>query len=660
MTNRVIRDRFIQLGAVGLAVAGMAIGGAMLPSIGEEADRNGLRYTDAMVENAPPIVAIGTAIGAFRGLIVDYLWIQLNLMQNAGLYYDMLEDARLITKLQPRFPQVWIFHGHNMAYNISVMTNTAEERWDWVNKGIGLVRNEGLRYNPNETLLYKDLAFWFGHKIDGVSDDAHPYFKRQFAKEWHELLGEPPMIQEDRVAWIKAIADAPPTIDAAIKRTPEVATLLERLNDRVGHFTEDDELVLDADFLRKISWWESVTGQSWIAEKLDAASMLEDEDDGLFAVLAELMADESLTEAWATLLSHLRHRVLIEDYNMRPEKMYEFTRDLGPLDWRHPQAHGLYFARLGSELGEHKVTKEHIHHSINIDRQQLHSLQALARSGRVTYDPYSAVMPGRFPEPSYIETIDRMFEELYIKYIDARGAGGETFMPFMENFMSSSIREAFRAGELDRARSMMDRLDRLFGTGASPPNHKYDGDLDVFVMKETKGEYDRQPHIAPTDVVSSLRYAYRVGIGQRRPDVYKGAIKFADEVTNYFRTHEGLDYDTKLGTGRMRELLALLGRSAEIAFLQVMTDPTIPLEERSLIWSQVDEFEPEMRLRTSDRIRPIIERELSMGPLAGRVTVNQLLPEPLGIEAYRAALAQRALKEVESEDDRKAVGVDRN
>ena len=48
-------------------------------------------------------------------------------------------------------------------------------------------------------------------------------------------------------------------------------------------------------------------------------------------------------------------------------------------------------------------------------------------------------------------------------------------------------------------------------------------------MEETKGEYDRQPHIAPTDVVSSLRYAYRVGIGQRRPDVYKGAIKFAND-----------------------------------------------------------------------------------------------------------------------------------
>jgi hypothetical protein len=319
----------------------------------------------------------------------------------------------------------------------------------------------------------------------------------------------------------------------------------------------------------------------------------------------------------------------------------------------------LYFARLGSELGNHRVVKDNEHNAINIDRQQLHSLQALARSGRITYDPYSPSMPGRIPEPRFIDTIDTMFEKLYIKYIDARGAGGETFMPFMENFMSSAIREAYRAGELDRARVMLDRLDGLFGTGASPPNHKYNEDLDVFVMRETKGEYDRQPHMAPSDVVASLRYGLRVGVGQRRHDVYKEAVNFANEVTHYFRTHEGIDYETKLGTARMRDLVAVLGNSAEIAFLQLMIDPSVSYEERALIWAQVDEFEPELRLRTSDRIRPLVERELEMGPLAGRVTIDEFLPEPPGIESFRAAIAARAVREAEAVDAKKGAGIDR-
>jgi len=206
---------------------------------------------------------------------------------------------------------------------------------------------------------------------------------------------------------------------------------------------------------------------------------------------------------------------------------------------------------------------------------------------------------------------------------------------------------------------MLDRLDRLFGTGASPPNHKYNEDLDVFVLNLTKDEYDRQPHMAPSDVVASLRFGFRAGIGQRRPEIYKDAVRFANQVTDYFRSHEGIDYETKLGSARMRDLLALLGESAEIAFIQVMTDPTIPFDERIQIWTQVDEFEPELRLRTADRIRPAVARELEWGPLAGKVSVDELLPEPPGIAAFRAALADRALKQKQAADDAEAAGVER-
>ena len=89
----------------------------------------GLRYTDVAMEGAPPIVALGTMMGALRGLIVDYLWIKVNMMKEKGLFFELMADSDLITKLQPRFGEVWGFHGHNMAYIISVLTNPEEERW---------------------------------------------------------------------------------------------------------------------------------------------------------------------------------------------------------------------------------------------------------------------------------------------------------------------------------------------------------------------------------------------------------------------------------------------------------------------------------------------------------------------------------------------------
>ena len=189
------RDRIIQLAMCLVAIGGIVLGGTLLGSLIETSERRALRYTDNADENMPPFVALGTAIGAFRGMIVDYLWIKANLMKDRGQFYQVMEDADLITKLQPRFAPVWVFHGHNMAYNISVATNTPEERWEWVKAGIELVRDKGLRYNPNDLELHKELSFWIGHKVDGVSDDAQMYYKREWAREWHYLLGEPPADQ---------------------------------------------------------------------------------------------------------------------------------------------------------------------------------------------------------------------------------------------------------------------------------------------------------------------------------------------------------------------------------------------------------------------------------------------------------------------------------
>ena len=168
-----MNNRLIQAIAFVVMLISAAVSGSMLSPMHRMIEEKSLRYTDVSVEGAPFIVAMGTAIGALRGLIVDYLWIKVHIMKEKGLFYEVMDAAELITKLQPRCGAVWVFHGHNMAYNISVATNTQEERWEWVNAGIRLVRDEGLRYNPTDLTMYRELAFWFAHKIEGYADDAH-------------------------------------------------------------------------------------------------------------------------------------------------------------------------------------------------------------------------------------------------------------------------------------------------------------------------------------------------------------------------------------------------------------------------------------------------------------------------------------------------------
>ena len=250
-----MNDRLIQLGAMAILAGGVAAAGLLQPKMIAIADRDQLRYTDESVEGAPPIVAIGTAIGALRGLIVDYLWIKVTIQKEKGLLYEVMADSDLITKLQPRFPEVWAFHGHNLAYNISVMTNTPEERWAWVNNGISLVRERGVRYNPNDLELCKELAFWFSHKIDGIADDAHLYYKRQFAREWQLVLGVPPYDYEERKAWIKAIADAPDTLEGVYEKTPEAKAFVEELQAKLAPLGPRYEFAVDKRFLLLYGEW---------------------------------------------------------------------------------------------------------------------------------------------------------------------------------------------------------------------------------------------------------------------------------------------------------------------------------------------------------------------------------------------------------------------
>ena len=511
-------DRLIQIGALAFAAAAFTGAGVLLPGIMKQSEEHGLRYTDVSVDGAPPFIAIGTAIGAMRGLIVDYLWIKVNLMKDQGLYYEVMADAEMITKLQPRFAPVWTFHGHNMAYNISVATNTPEERWEWVNAGIRLVRNDGIRANPNDLVLHKDLAFWHAHKLDGVSDDAHLFYKLEFARVWHSILGEPPVDVQERIAWIKEIADAPGTLQAAEVQSPGVLELVDRLKNDFSELQETGEpFTINQRFLGTMSWWDAINEHSYVASTLGAADELRSRNDRLFLILDQLANDPEYAEAWKTLMAHARKRVLLDEFNMDPQLMYEYTRDLGPIDWRHPQAHALYWARRGTQVAERRMRKDDIYHLINNDRLQIQALQGLARNGRIHFDIFEQSIPGRFPEPRFIDTIDGMFEDLYTKYFDARGAGGETFIMFIKNFLSSSIRELYRQGEIERAQELMDRLDALFGRGGFPPNNQYAIPLDIFVANETRGEYDRQPHLATSDVAASLRYGFRVGVGQNRP-----------------------------------------------------------------------------------------------------------------------------------------------
>ena len=79
-------DRLVQIIALMIAIISTTVCGSLLPKLVDISEEHTLHYTDIAVDGAPPFVALGQMIGAVRGIIVDYLWIKVNMMKQKGLF----------------------------------------------------------------------------------------------------------------------------------------------------------------------------------------------------------------------------------------------------------------------------------------------------------------------------------------------------------------------------------------------------------------------------------------------------------------------------------------------------------------------------------------------------------------------------------------------
>lgn len=169
-------------------VASLVVSGFLQRRLNHDRETMGITRT-TVISNAPPVLAFTTvALGAFRGLIANALWIRTTELQEDGKYFEAVQLADWITKLQPHSDAPWIFQAWNMAYNISVKFPDPNDRWLWVQRGIELLRDEGLKYNPNKALMYRELAWFYQHKMGANLDDAHRVYKGQWAALMNTVL----------------------------------------------------------------------------------------------------------------------------------------------------------------------------------------------------------------------------------------------------------------------------------------------------------------------------------------------------------------------------------------------------------------------------------------------------------------------------------------
>jgi len=124
------------------------------------------------------------AFGGIRSIIAEVVWFRADRLQDEGRYVELAQLASTLSYLEPHTPEVWSYAAWNLAYNISIMMPTYEDRWRWVYAAICLIRDKGLVLNPTESELYRELAWLFELKLGTTLDMASPVYR----EKWREAV----------------------------------------------------------------------------------------------------------------------------------------------------------------------------------------------------------------------------------------------------------------------------------------------------------------------------------------------------------------------------------------------------------------------------------------------------------------------------------------
>ena len=571
----------------------IVLAGALLLTAGMQLDYiNSQRYmmkltANEPLENAPPSLAFATvAMGAFRGLVVDILWMRADRLKDQGQFFDAKQLAEWITTLQPRFAEVWEFHAWNMAYNISVTIPAyqPDQRWQWVKNGYELLRDKGIPLNPRSMNLYKELARIFHHKIGAVSDDAHEYYKLKLAEAMAPLLG--PADGQ----YFKVLAEAPETWKQMME-DPNVVGFVNALKAVDGTFTDKRNFV-----------------STYLALRQNPGRFSAE----TFNVIDTFRSTEALKKFDVFAKAHQLRKV----WKLDAVLMQEINKTYGPinlddpnehypLDWRHPNAHSIYWAVLGlKRAGVEEFSMEQTH----TDRIVFHSLQSLFRNGRIFIykippadikDPESPIhMTGG--KRLYLRQDLRMFEpynEVVLaqmeKYIELRPDTYSSMQNGHRNMLKNAVLSFYQAGHVKAARRIFKQMRELY------PLPEFDVPLVTYVKNRLQEELKGIGLNDANEIVQMMLRESYFRFAMRDDDIAYAREKWAKQV--YDKYQSMYDDDTRIDLRKFSIM-------KYAALRDFVGDPRYPASLRRSLIKRIEIEKPELAKEFEQHERELLEK----------------------------------------------------
>lgn len=598
-------DRVVEAIAAVVLVSCMAASGLVSRAIGRQRQDLGLVVSMEGTRGMPPHVALATAAaGTFRGLAVDVLWARAEGLQDRGEFFEAQTLARWITALQPRFPRVWAFQAWNLAYNVSVCSREPSERWEWVNRGIDLLRREGIPLNPRDANLPNELGWIYFHKIGGRTDREHAYYKARLVREFRELLGDLTggLTSDEAVVRFRRIVDAADGV-GALRSHPDAAAALGVM---AAHGAEPNEA-----FLRMLG--NAVLYDASLDTRLVAGRAL---PTGTNAdLLAAILGDERVSRAvFDVIVPSLQKQTLVERYGMSPEFMLRLMETYGPLDWGHAHAHGIYWSERGIALSREGSHRERFN-ELSVVRTRLANLQYLMRSGRLEFDPLSDRLD-LLPDPRFIDAYERGMQEAVQMIQSQEGLSAADFgradvndlLGGYESFLEQATVFAYLYGDEAQAAHCYGKLVTLAedsGRGSQP---LYTEGLESFVALRLAAVMDIDLANMRQFLDAMVQRAMLDGLAKGRLDTFNRFLRLA--FTMYDRRY-GVSVQGSRHVAKEAELPPfpeVVAASYESAMRQEST----PILMRARIWSWTPEA---LRKRTWPRIGDLLRAQASAAEL---------------------------------------------
>ena len=420
------------------------------------------------VQNLPPALAFTTiALGGFRGIIADILWLKTMQLQSQGKYFEMVQLATWISKLQPGFTGATSFLAWNMAYNISITYANPKDKWRWVENGINILKT-AIKDSPEKPDLYAEVAWLYIHKIGTPYDSSNLFYKNQIITDMHSIIN----------AWHpnwSSIASVPDhktnllrILQKKYKIKKESLDAFSNAKQRQGDFLKNQKLP---------------TSSNEKFNNKDAKRLINN-----FFIKKELKRRFSIT----------------------PEKVLRLNKTFGPLNWFSWSSQALYWLYTAPTNALYK-NKEFIGFLFLALRQSLENGKILL------YNPSNSQI--LFTGPN-LEIIPKTQKFLYkaIQITDYK----KTYTRRYQIFMNNAIMQLFMAGKSSIAKQYFTHLKKNY-----PKSVKYKITFKKFIELEIAANSNFKSYSNILINIEKILKLSAIYNAQNKIDLEKGYYNFA-------------------------------------------------------------------------------------------------------------------------------------